>query len=117
MVRQISRGVGADLVLDFVGAQATLHLAGRLVAVDGDLTIIGSAGGTLTAGKTSGLPVACRVSAPFWGTCSELNEVIALAARGLIRPEVEVFGLSDALTAYQRLESGAVTGRAVVIPD
>jgi propanol-preferring alcohol dehydrogenase len=117
LVRRLSNGVGAELVLDFVGADSTLRLASELVAIDGDLTIVGSAGGLLTVGKTAGLPVACRVSAPFWGTRAELAEVLRLARRCVITPAVEHAPLRQTLEVYERLEAGKIIGRAVIVPD
>jgi propanol-preferring alcohol dehydrogenase len=35
---------------------------------------------------------------------------------GQIRPEVERYSMDDALEAYRRLESGQLSGRAVVTP-
>jgi propanol-preferring alcohol dehydrogenase len=116
LVKQVSEGVGADLVLDFVGAQSTLDLAAELVAVDGDLTIVGSAGGLLKAGKTSGLPVGCRISAPFWGSRPELSQVLQLAQRGFLGPEIEQYPLTSALDVYERLEAGRISGRGVIVP-
>jgi propanol-preferring alcohol dehydrogenase len=116
-VGRLSAGRGADLVLDFVGAQATVDLAARLVAADGDLTIIGGAGGEIRVGKHVGLPAGCRISMPFWGTRAELADLVALARCGLIRPEVEEFAFVDVMTAYERLGAGAVLGRAVVMPS
>jgi propanol-preferring alcohol dehydrogenase len=117
VVRRASDDRGADLVLDFVGAASTLQLAAELVAVDGDLTIVGSAGGSLLTGKTTGLPVGCRVSAPFWGTRAELADVLSLARRGLIQPEIERFPLGDVLAVYDKLAAGGIVGRAVMCPD
>lgn len=35
---------------------------------------------------------------------------------GQITPEIEQFSLDDAPEAYRRLESGQLSGRAVVVP-
>jgi propanol-preferring alcohol dehydrogenase len=43
-------------------------------------------------------------------------EVIALAAEGRIRPEVERFPLDQAREVYQRLREGRIMGRAVLVP-
>jgi alcohol dehydrogenase, propanol-preferring len=114
-VARLSDGQGADLVLDFVGSTATLTVARALLATDSDLTIVGGGGGTLVAGKSSGLPVACSVSTPFWGTRAELDEVMSLASRGLLRPEIETFAFGDVLPAYGRLRAGDINGRAVAL--
>ena len=50
-----SRG-GVDLVLDFVGSDATLAGAAGLLAPGGRLVVVGSAGGALVASKGRGLP-------------------------------------------------------------
>ncbi len=41
---------------------------------------------------------------------------VAGAGAGQIRPDIERFAMDDALDAYRQLESGALSGRAVVTP-
>ena len=53
----------------------------------------------------------------YWGSRSELADVLELAARGLIRPRINTYPLHRALDAYRDLAAGRVTGRAVIIPD
>jgi alcohol dehydrogenase, propanol-preferring len=43
--------------------------------------------------------------------------VVALAAAGRIRSEVDVWPLSRVADAYAALEAGGLRGRAVVTPD
>lgn len=106
---------GADVVLDFVGAQATVDLARAVVTTGGDVAIVGLAGGSLPVGFGT-LPFEARVSVTFWGTRAELAEVIALARAGSIRAHVERYPLSDVQKAYDALRSGRLEGRAVVMP-
>jgi propanol-preferring alcohol dehydrogenase len=107
---------GADLVLDFVGAPQTMGAADQLLAAGGQVVVVGSAGGTLTVAKGGTLPRGWGVSAPFWGTRDDLAEVVALAERGGLHAETETHPLADAMAAYDRLRSGHVRGRAVVVP-
>lgn len=109
-------GHGADLVLDFVGSQATLGEGAELLAPGGRLVLVGSAGGRLEVGKTAGLVRGWEVAAPFWGTRRDLAEVVRLAGDGRIRAEVETYRLRDVLAAYDCLRAGRVQGRAVVVP-
>lgn len=109
-------GPGADLVLDFVGAAATLGAADRLLAPGGALVVVGSGGGHLTVGKGGPWPRGWSVAAPFWGTRADLVEVVRLAAAGDLHAETEVFSLDEAMTGYERLRAGSVQGRAVVVP-
>jgi propanol-preferring alcohol dehydrogenase len=106
---------GADVVLDCVGAPATVELARSIVSTGGDIAIVGLAGGTLPVGYGT-VPFETRVVVPFWGTKSELAEVIALARAGAISAHVETFRLADAATAYEKLRAGQVKGRAVIVP-
>ena len=106
---------GADVVLDFVGAQPTVDLARAVVTTGGDVAIVGLAGGSLPVGFGT-LPFEARVMVTFWGTRAELADVIALARAGSIRAHVERFALDDVQKAYDALRSGRLEGRAVVVP-
>ena len=53
---------------------------------------------------------------PYWGSRTELMEVIALAADGRIHPQVEKFPLEKALDVYSTLRQGGIRGRAVLVP-
>jgi len=108
---------GADLVLDFVGSPSTLSKAAGLLAPGGRLVVVGSAGGELVASKAGGLPRDWQLSAPFWGTRTDLEAVVALAARGAVVAESERGNLADAPELYRRLRRGEIRGRAVVVPD
>jgi alcohol dehydrogenase, propanol-preferring len=65
-IRQLSGGRGAALVLDCVGADATMGLAAAAAQVDSDVTIIGLAGGTLPV-RFGALPWEAAVTMPYWG--------------------------------------------------
>ena len=106
---------GADVVLDFVGAQATVDIAGAVVTAGGDVAIVGLAGGALPVGYGT-IAMEARVSVPFWGTRAELAEVVALARAGRIRAHVERFALADVERAYASLRRAELEGRAVVVP-
>ncbi|MEU4463914.1 NAD(P)-dependent alcohol dehydrogenase [Streptomyces sp. NPDC024017] len=115
-VRELTGGTGADVVLDFVGAEATLAVAAASVAVEGDVTIVGIGGGTLAVGFGGGLPFEVSASFPYWGSRTELMEIVELARQGLVSSHVETFTLDEAPTAYERLHAGGINGRAVVLP-
>ncbi|MBF4571962.1 NAD(P)-dependent alcohol dehydrogenase [Herbiconiux sp. VKM Ac-1786] len=114
-IRELTAGVGAEAVFDFVGAAGTLQLARDVVAIDGDVQIVGIGGATLPTGFFS-TPFGALVRAPYWGSRSELLEVLDLARSGAVRVHVERFSLEDAAEAYRRLHEGDIRGRAVVVP-
>ncbi|GAB3766876.1 propanol-preferring alcohol dehydrogenase [Nocardioides ginsengisegetis] len=115
-IRELTGGVGADVVLDFVGSDDTLALAAASMRQVGDLTIVGIAGGTLPV-SFFGLPYEVSVQTTYWGNRRELVEVLDLGARGLLRAETTLFTLDDAAEAYRQLEHGTIRGRAVVVPN
>ncbi|WP_239149786.1 pyridoxal-phosphate dependent enzyme, partial [Streptomyces sp. SID12501] len=69
-VMDLTGGLGAHVVLDFVGAPPTVETAGAVARVDGDVTIVGIGGGGLAAG-------------------------VAVAVKAL-RPDVKVIGVQAA---------------------
>ncbi|MHA3022975.1 NAD(P)-dependent alcohol dehydrogenase [Mycobacterium sp. BMJ-28] len=115
-IKDITRGLGAELVLDFVGVQPTLAMAARVARVLGHLTVVGVGSAAIPVNFSSP-PHECAVASPFWGSIPELIEVIDLARSGKVRMVVEHFALDDAARAYQLLHDGKIHGRAVITPN
>ncbi len=106
---------GVTVVLDFVGAQATVDLAVRVVGRNSRISVVGLAGGVVHYAANNP-PYGCEVSVPYWGSRVEMMEVIALAQADRIRAEVETFPLDQAVQVYQKLRDGKIRGRAVLQP-
>jgi alcohol dehydrogenase, propanol-preferring len=115
-IMDITRGRGANLVIDMVGANSTLKMAAQVARTLGHLTIVGLGGGALPVNFYSP-PHECCVASPYWGSIIELMEVVALAQAGQIRMLVEHFPLERASEAYQLLHDGKINGRAVITPN
>jgi propanol-preferring alcohol dehydrogenase len=115
-VKSITGGLGAALVLDMVGNDATLALGAKILARRGELKIIGVAGGTLQV-RFHEMARDSSVTVPYAGTLDELYEVLELARSGLIKPDVEKVSFENVLDAYRRLDSGKLRGRAVLVPE
>ncbi len=114
-VREIARGRGADVVLDFVGSDETISSGMQMARTMGDFTLVGIAGGSAPYSFFA-TPYEVSVQTTYWGTRQELVEVLDLAARGYLKPTVETFPLEHAVEVYQRLAAGEVDGRAVIVP-
>ncbi|MET0450976.1 MAG: NAD(P)-dependent alcohol dehydrogenase, partial [Mycobacterium sp.] len=112
-IGDITRGQGAELVLDLVGVEPTLAMAVQVARVLGHLTIVGVGSATLPVNFGSP-PHECSVASPFWGSIPELIEVISLAQSGRISMLVEHFTIDDAAHAYDLLHDGKIKGRAVI---
>ena len=114
-VREATHGRGAELVLDLVGSDETLALSAQVGRPEGDLTLVGLAGGTFPLSFFS-QPYECAVVTTYWGSAIELLEVLELARAGRIHAHVERFPLDRVAEVYERLRHGEIDGRAVVCP-
>lgn len=111
----LTGGRGVDLTLDFVGVDATLALAAQVTRSLGHVTLVGIGGGSFPFSYFTARPEVSFAST-YWGSVTELAEVLALAERGDLRAAVQQFPLEQALDAYRALHRGELTGRAVMVP-
>ena len=112
----LTEGVGADAVLDLVGTDATIAAGLTATRRLGAFALVGAGGGTLRRPWWGTLPPGAEVFTFQGGTIADLEAVVDLAERGDLRVDVETFLLVDVATAYERLDAGALRGRAVVRP-
>lgn len=114
-IRGLTKGRGADLVLDVVGVDSTLALGAEVVRPMGHLTIVGIGGGSIPFSFFS-VPYEAAVATTYWGSLPELMEVITLAQAGHIKAHVTTFTLDKAADAYAAMRAGQLDGRAVIVP-
>jgi propanol-preferring alcohol dehydrogenase len=108
---------GADVVLDFVGTDATIAAGLDAVRPYGAFGLVGADGGTLRRPWFGGLPRDAEVFTFQGSSIADVLAVVALAEAGLVRSEVDRFPLSRVGDAYAALARGELRGRAVVTPD
>jgi propanol-preferring alcohol dehydrogenase len=109
-------GRGADVVLDFVGNDETLAVAVTVARSLSHITLVGIGGGTHQFGFFTS-PYEVSFATTYWGSSVELMEVLALAEAGHLHPATTRFTFDRVADAYQALQTGSVTGRAVVVPE
>ncbi|HSI80986.1 MAG TPA: NAD(P)-dependent alcohol dehydrogenase [Solirubrobacterales bacterium] len=114
-IRRLTGGRGAELVVDMVGADATLALGAEVTRFGSDLTLVGLAGGTLDYSAFA-VPWECKLTTTYWGSGVELIEVLELARAGAIVVHLERHGLDEVDSVYERLRAGEIAGRAVICP-
>jgi propanol-preferring alcohol dehydrogenase len=115
-IKDITKGQGAELVLDMVGIAPTLKMSAQVARVLGHLTIVGLGSASVPV-NFHGPAKECSVAAPYWGYIPELMEVVSLAQAGKIKMLVEHFPLERAEEAYHLLHDGKIQGRAVITPN
>jgi propanol-preferring alcohol dehydrogenase len=114
-IKDATGGAGADVVLDFVGSAPTIALGAAVAKPGMDLVVIGAAAGQFTWNFYA-LPYEVKLTTSFWGTLPELHEVIALARHNKVKAHVQRFPLEQAMHAYELMEQGQLSGRAVIVP-
>lgn len=108
-------GGPADVVIDVVGTDATLRRAASIVAPDGLVVLVGEAGGRLPFGFDE-LALEAWLTTVAWGSRADLAGVVGLADSGRLHWDTAPVPLADANAAHDRLRSGAVDGRLVLVP-
>jgi propanol-preferring alcohol dehydrogenase len=115
-VLDLTRGLGADVVLDIVGNEQTIRLAMSVARAGGKIVVVGVAGGTVPW-QFWATKYEVELTNTVWGSLGDLRDVIALAADGHLQPKVTTFGFDEIPQAFEALESGGLEGRAVVLPN
>jgi len=114
-VREATNGAGADVVLDFVGTDATHAAALRMLARQGVYSIVGY-GGTVSVPSTDLVVVEQTITGNLVGSWIDLWELLQLHGRGVVTLHTESHALDDVNDVLARLREGEVTGRAVLVP-
>jgi propanol-preferring alcohol dehydrogenase len=114
-IKRLTGGEGAQAVFDLVGTDATLKTAAASFARKGIVVVVGVGGGTLSY-SSSWLADEVIVTSTLWGSCSELQEVLALAAAGMIKPHVQRYPLEAINDVFDLMKAGRLSGRAVITP-
>ena len=114
-IRGITGGRGAEVILDICGYDDTLALAAAVAAPLGRLTVVGVGGGTLPFSFFT-FPYECSVQSTYWGSITELGELLELSRSGGFRVHAETYALDQAREVYNKMVDGTLQGRAVIVP-
>jgi propanol-preferring alcohol dehydrogenase len=115
-LRALIDGDGAHAVLDFVGTDDTIAAGMAVVRSYGAFGLVGAGGGRYPKPWFGGLARDAEVFTFQGSNVADARDVIALAAQGRIRSDVDRFRLADVADAYAQLDNGTLRGRAVVEP-
>jgi propanol-preferring alcohol dehydrogenase len=63
------------------------------------------------------LPWGASITRPYGGTYQDLHDLVALAQTGQININLVRYNFDEALRAFNDLEAGKISGRAVVVMD
>jgi len=114
-VLALTKGRGAEAVLDFVGEGGSIEKGLAMTRNDNYYYIIGY-GGKIEIPAIDMIISEKKIVGSLVGTYPELVELMALADRGLVKLATKEYKLADANQALLDLHHGKVKGRAVLIP-
>lgn len=114
-VLQMTKGRGAEAVIDFVGEGDAIANGLAMTCNDGYYYIVGY-GGRIDIPTIDMITSEKTIVGNLVGTYAELVELMALADRGLVHLKTKEYKLSGANDALHDLHNGKIHGRAVLIP-
>jgi NAD+-dependent secondary alcohol dehydrogenase Adh1 len=114
-VMGLTRGHGAEAVIDFVGEGSAVAEGLAMTRSAGFYYVVGY-GGKIDLPTIDMITTEKTIVGNLVGTYPELVELMALADRGLVTLTTKEYRLSDANQALQDLHHGKIKGRAVLVP-
>lgn len=115
-IKEITNSNGVDVALDIVCSSDTLSTSVNSLKKRGTLVLVGLMGKILEIPIMQSVINEYSVLGSLWGNYNELREVISLAQQGKIKSSNEFFSLKDVGKVMEKLESGNIVGRAVLVP-
>ena len=125
--RELTEGVGADVIYDPVGGDTFLECL-RCVNWEGRVLVVGFTSGRIPRAPMN-LPVlkGCSIVGVFWGAYADRDpdgnranfaKLLDWAARGIIEPRISArYPLKSAVEALSAIAERKVTGKVVLIPS
>jgi propanol-preferring alcohol dehydrogenase len=117
VIMELTNNLGADAVIDFVNATKTAETDMQLLRRRAKLVLVGLFGGELRLNLVSMPARAYKLIGSYTGNITDLIELVSLAKRGVIRPNISNrFKLDQATEALEMLKNGKILGRGVINP-
>ena len=114
-VFELTKGKGAEAVLDFVAERGTTAKGLAMTRDMGSYYVVGY-GEDINVSAFEMITTEKNIIGNLVGTWAELTELMSLADKGLVNLATQEYSLVDANLALQDLNNGKVKGRGVLIP-
>ncbi len=114
-VRDATNGVGADVVLDFVGTDESHAASVAMLAKRGIYSVVGF-GGTLAVPSVALVDGEATIAGSLVGSWIDLWEILQLQSRGVLTLKTQTHPLETVNDVLAMLRDGEITGRAVLVP-
>jgi NAD+-dependent secondary alcohol dehydrogenase Adh1 len=114
-VLELTRGDGAEVVIDFVGEGGATSEGVRMLRRAGDYHVVGY-GENINVPTIDVISTEINFIGNLVGSYNDLSELMVLAAQGHVRLHTEKYALDDFQSALDDLGAGRVRGRAILVP-
>ncbi|SER95622.1 NAD+-dependent secondary alcohol dehydrogenase Adh1 [Pedococcus cremeus] len=114
-VLDLTEGLGAEVVVDFVGENGSTSKGIAMTRAAGDYHVVGY-------GENVDVPTIDLISSEknvignLVGSYNDLQDLMALAATGAVTLHTQKYALDDFQQAITDLDTGNVRGRAILVP-
>lgn len=114
-VLDLTRGAGAEVVVDFVGEGGTTSEGLRMLRRAGDYHVVGY-GENVNVPTIDIISTEINIIGNLVGSYNDLCDLMVLAARGAVTLHTVKYPLDDFQKAIDDLGAGRVRGRAILVP-
>ena len=114
-VKELTKGKGAEAVLDFVAERGTTSKGLAMTREMGSYYVVGY-GEDINVSAFEMVTTEKNIIGNLVGTWAELTELMSLADKGKVNLATQEYSLANANLALQDLNNGKVKGRAVLVP-
>jgi alcohol dehydrogenase, propanol-preferring len=116
-IREITGGVGADVVYECVGTEESMREASAALGRRGRLVFVGYSPDSFTVHPIQLVVFEQKVMGSVGATLKDLYEAVDLVERGVVRTVVDrTLPLERFELGLHALECGELVGRAVLVP-
>jgi NAD+-dependent secondary alcohol dehydrogenase Adh1 len=114
-VLELTGGLGAQVVIDFVGEGGTEAEGIQMLRRAGSYFVVGY-GGHVDIPTIDIISTEINVIGNLVGSYNDLDELMALAAKGKVRLHTRTYPLDAVNEAIDDLDSGRLQGRGILVP-
>lgn len=106
-----------DFAFDFVGVQATFDACFAAIRPGGTIHIVGLGAESLDYKPLVAIGKDLTLKTSFWGTRTELAEVLQAIANGLLQPTVTTRPMSECGQVLDDMRAGKLKARVALVPE
>lgn len=114
-VRSLTGGKGAEVLIDFVGEGGATSEGIAMLREAGDYFVVGY-GENINVPTIDIISSEINIIGNLVGSYNDLQDLMALAARGAVTLHTQKYALDDFQQAISDLDAGRVRGRAILVP-